>query len=286
MSSRVFVKGAAQANTDADKPPPTKNYHYAKCQLLVGNYEFPTGDGVLEPKVLPVFAQRVGTSHPTWDRLRKRYVWQRFAVSTVPVIPYAESKRIEIPWPKPEKRSLPEPANYDTTREEVVKVTYKLPTFQQSLRAPIPRPATEDEFLATLYNPHLTALNDSEPVEVYLAQELSNPHSRAKKLMRWKIRQANDKALLDEIMADELKHLNGRSPRDAKAEAAFRWRELLKAKKDDERKRRWKDMAQESTMKRKAMRKEKKEARLQRRLTELVLSDSSNQVIPDRKSVV
>lgn len=98
--------------------------------------------------------------------------------------------------------------------------------------------------------------------------------------MRWKIRQANDKALLDEIMADELKHLNGRSLRDAKAEAAFRWRELLKAKKDEERKRRWKDMAEESTMKRKAMRKEKKEARLKRRLTELVLSDSQNQVIP------
>ena len=171
-------------------------------------------------------------------------------------------------------------ANYDTTREEVVKVTYKLPTFQQSLGAPIPRPATEDEFLASLYNPHLTTLNDSEPVEIYLAQELSNPHSRAKKLMRWKIRQANDKALLDEIMADELKHLNGRSLRDAKAEAAFRWRELLKAKKDEERKRRWKDMAEESTMKRKAMRKEKKEARLKRRLTELVLSDSQNQVIP------
>ena len=74
ISSRVFVKGAAevcfsnifnnlvpfsdatylpQANTDANKPPPTKNYHYAKCQLFVGNYEFPAGDDVLEPKVLP-----------------------------------------------------------------------------------------------------------------------------------------------------------------------------------------------------------------------------------------
>jgi len=78
--------------------------------------------------------------------------------------------------------------------------------------------------------------------------------------------------------------LNGRTRREARAEAAFKWREQLKEEKEADRKKRWKHKAAVAEMERKAKRKERKGKKLRQRLTELVLKKEPNQVIPQTQT--
>ncbi|KAG6866488.1 hypothetical protein C0991_003032 [Blastosporella zonata] len=282
FSNRVFVKG--QANTGAEDPgklPPSKNHHYSRCQLFLGNYELPPTKKVTEPAVVPVFAKRLGTSKPFWNRFFGRYDWQRFATKTVPTVPHLEGDRISIPWPKPEPRTKPEPSSYDTSKDEVMKVTYQPPAFNPLMKGPIPRPPPEAEFLRTLYNSHLVnTLGDSPPVESYLFRELANPHSRAKKHARWLGWQMEKKARYEVLLKEELANMNGRSPREAKAEAAFKWRQILEEEKEALRKQRWKKINDEATLAKQSKRRERKENKQRQRLTALSLKDEPNQFIP------
>ncbi|KAF8665752.1 hypothetical protein AX16_000200 [Volvariella volvacea WC 439] len=282
ISNRVFVKGTVNAGEEnTGKIPTSKNYHYSRCQLFIGEYELPPAKGTTEPRVVPVFAQRLGTSSLKWDSFLRRYNWQRFATRTTPVIPHQKGEKIPIPWPKYEKPPLPEPTSYDTGRDVVARVTYRPPAFGPSLKGPIPRPPSEKDFLSAILNPHIKATFDaSAPVEVYLHRELSNPHSTAKKLARWKSYQSYTKRLLQEYIEAELKQLSGRTEREARAEAAFKWREKLKEEKEADRKRRWKHKAAETEWQKKAKRRERKEMRMRMRLTDLSLKDEPNQVIP------
>ncbi|TFK29246.1 hypothetical protein FA15DRAFT_632108 [Coprinopsis marcescibilis] len=277
LSNRVFVKGAVNSEKE-NEVRMNKNYHYSRCQLFVGNYEFPTGDG-LGKEAVPVFAERISSTKARWSILQGRFAWTRFATKTLPKIPW-EEKDIVIPWPKPEKPTLPEPAHYDTPRDVVAKLTYKMPQFHQSLVGPIPRPPSEDDFLTSLYNAGLRRYLPAAPLEIYLTKELSNPHSRGKKMQRWKAHKSIEKARLGEITALELKDLAGRTEREAKADAAFRWREEIKNKKTEQQKMRWKHKVGDPKMVRKAKTKVKREDRQRRKLSDLVLEDEPNQVLP------
>lgn len=158
-------------------------------------------------------------------------------------------------------------------------MTYEPPAF--SLVGPIPRPPSEKEYLKSFANPSKTpSFSPSAPVEVYLVKELSNPHSRAKKQARWQAHQTYQKALLKQFVDAEVADLRGRSVKDARAEATFRWRVKLEDDRKADKKRRWKTQEQVAQTERKLRRKGKKEARIRRRLTELVLEDEPNQVIP------
>ncbi|TFK73019.1 hypothetical protein BDN72DRAFT_762408 [Pluteus cervinus] len=287
MSNRVFVKGAS-GDSDTKRVPTSKNYHYARCQLFLGNYELPASRDSSGPKVVPVFAKRLGTSSPVWNSFLKRYDWSRFATCTEPVIPYQKGEKISVPWPKYEKPPLPEPdevaaGEYDTPKDVVAQATYRPPSFVQSLDGPIPRPPSEEDFLSILYNPHRQAgFDESAPVETFLHRELSNPHGTAKKLARWKSYQTYKQHLLKQYIEEEYKNLNGRPQREARAEAAYRWRAKLEEEKDADRKRRWKHKAAEAHAERKVKRKARKVFQMRNRLTELVLKDEPNQVIPNR----
>ena len=174
---------------------------------------------------------------------------------------------------------------YDTPREEVARVTYQLPTFDPVPSGPIPKPPSEEEYLSLLYNPHHSRSYDASlPFEVYLDRELANPHSRAKKLERFKIYQANTQLLLKKIMAEELQHLDGRNVRQAKADAAFRWREQVKADKGKKKKARWMHSARTAELERKASKRTKKDERQRRQLTEMVLKEEPNQFIPSSQN--
>lgn len=253
-----------------------------------------------------VFASRLGTSEPKWDYVAKRWVWKRFAVQTTPKMPakyYTSSglRRIHIPWPKFEVRKYPEgefirfyyylefefklmhPTGglYDTSIDDVAKVTYQMPAFDPSPLEPLPRVPEEQEYLNLLYNSHrLQEYDDSAPFELYLKWELANPHSRAKKLERWKSYQAGTHELLKSITADELKHLDGRPLKQAKADAAFKWREQVKEDLEKKKKARWAHTAKVEEWERKKVKKAKKEDRQRKRLTELVLKDEPNQFLP------
>lgn len=175
-----------------------------------------------------------------------------------------------------------EPAGlYDTTKEEVAKVTYKPPAFHPTLKTLVPRPPSEDEFLTALYNPHIKPTFGASPhVEAFLTKELSNPHSRAKKLRRWKERQFRKREMLKEFVEKEIQNLSGRTVREAKAEAAFKWREHMSAEKEAARKTRWKHRGAEAKLERRKARKARKELKQRQRLTQLVLREEANQVIP------
>ncbi|KAG6833855.1 hypothetical protein H0H87_011789 [Tephrocybe sp. NHM501043] len=172
--------------------------------------------------------------------------------------------------------------SFDTTKEAVMKVTYKPPPFNPMMKGLIPRPPPEAQFLRTLYNPHLAnTLGDSPPVESYLFRELANPHSRAKKHARWLGWQIEKKARLEAFFKEELANLNGRSPREAKAEAAFKWRQQLEEEKEALRKQRWKKINDEASLVRQSKRRERKEIKQRQRLTALSLKEEPNQYIPE-----
>jgi hypothetical protein len=276
LSNRVFVKGGG-ATTDVQNSN-KKNFHYSRCQLFIGNYELPPARGE-PPKEVPVFAKRLGSSSPVWNKYLHRYDWSRFATTTDPPLKHIDQK-ITIPWPRHKTPDPPKPGPYETERDSVAQITYTPPAF--SFGGPIPRPPTEKEYLKTFVNPTLatSTLGVSSPVEVYLTKELSNPHSRAKKQARWQAHQAYKKALLKQITEVELNDLRGRSVKHAKEEAIFRWRVKLQEDKKADKKRRWKTKEQAEQTDRKAKRKAKKAMRLRRRLTELVLEDEPNQVVP------
>ncbi|KAG7096659.1 hypothetical protein E1B28_004074 [Marasmius oreades] len=279
--NRVYVRGLQYQQEEADEQVrrKNKNYHYSRCQLYLGEYEFPAKDGTTKPQTLPVFAKRLGSSPPKWNSFLRRYQWDRYATATTPTIPHLKGERINIPWPKPEPRTHAEPTRYDTPRGEVVKVTYQPPPFTPTLKGLIPRTPTEREFLSSLYNsPKHT--HQQQQVEQFLFKELSNPHSRAKKLKRWQSAQIQKKALLKSMIDDELKDLSGRTVGEARAEATFKWRQNLDQEKKALRKARWQRRGGEAKLERKHVRRLRKEEKKRDRLTALTLKEEPNQVVP------
>jgi hypothetical protein len=169
-------------------------------------------------------------------------------------------------------------SSYDTTKDEVVKVTYQPPPFSPTLKGLIPRTPTEKEFLRSVYG--YKTFPAQPALEQYLFKELANPHSRAKKLKRWQEFQAQKKALLKEMIAEELKNLDGRTTGEAKAEATLRWRLKLDEDKKALRKVRWQRRGGEARLERKARRKARKAEKQRAKLTALTLTEAPNQVIP------
>ncbi|KAJ7367937.1 hypothetical protein DFH08DRAFT_829826 [Mycena albidolilacea] len=262
--------------------PTAPAYSYASCQLFMGEYEFPPLPGSTEPRRLPVFAERLGTTPPVYNHIAHRWEWQRFATKTNPVIPEHKGEHIIIPWPEVPEKPAPAPAGpYDTAKEEVARVTYVPPSFSHNLSAPLPRVPTEDEYIAGMSHPTKKPwFGASPPVEMYLHRELTNPHSRAKKMKRWQSHQTYKRSLLNDYIAAEMRELNGRSSKEARAEATFKWREKLSAEDEAERRRRWLTLAVAEKAKKKQARKTKREAKRRDQLTQLELLEAPNQVIP------
>ncbi|OSX60465.1 hypothetical protein POSPLADRAFT_1147674 [Postia placenta MAD-698-R-SB12] len=287
LSNRVMLK------TEQDKVRPEeqmkrgKNVPYAKCQLFIGKFEFPPKEGSAEPQT--VFATRLSTSSPSWAKSTYRYEWSRFAVNTVPRLPHlagGEKDRIHISWPKRDKPPVPEPGPYDTREDAVLEITYTppaLPTYIH-FREPAPRAPTEDEYFNAVSKPNSDSYDASQPFEVFLSKELANPHSRAKKQARWQAHQEYKRAMLNDMIAAELKDLQGRSRREARAEAMWKWRHTLEEERKGEQKRRWKNRGAEARLGHKKIRKARKDEKKRERLRNLVLPEAPNQAIPGAES--
>ena len=97
---------------------------------------------------------------------------------------------------------------------------------------------------------------------------------------RWKVYQARIQAVRKEITEDEVRHLDGRTVRQAKADAAFKWRETVREDQKKNKKARWMHSARMVKWQRKAKKKAAKEERLRKQLTGLTLADEPNQVLP------
>ena len=168
---------------------------------------------------------------------------------------------------------------YDTPENVVAEVTYTPPALPANSEIPTRAPPSEQAYIDYLSSP-TSSFDPAGPMEVNLIKEVSNPHSRAKKQKRWQERQSREKALLEEYVRAELKDLQGRTRRDARAEAAFKWNQRVEADRKAEFKRRWQSRGQEAKLMRKRARAARKEAKRNQKLADLVLEEGSNQVIP------
>ncbi|KAI9466710.1 hypothetical protein BJY52DRAFT_1233866 [Lactarius psammicola] len=277
LSNRVYLKGAA-----AKAEGGLRNVHYSRCQLFIGDFEFPPKGKALEARTLPVFATRVGTSKPYWQPMGARYEWERFAAGTTPRLPGTSgtSGRIKIPWPKRPERPKYEPTPYTSKEEDVVAVTYKPFTLPSDESAAVPQVDTENDYIQSVLDPEKRTYDAAIPVELHLHKELSNPHSRAKRQARWQAAQSQRREMLAQYVRNELKDRKGRSRSEARAEAVWKWRERLAADLGDEKKRRWAHRGGEAEALRQKGRRARKERRQDERLRNLVLKEEPNQIVP------
>ncbi|KAL4241345.1 hypothetical protein ABKN59_000165 [Abortiporus biennis] len=282
LTNRVLVK--AQSNSEDTENPRMQNnksYPYSRCQLLIGKREFPPLPGETKPNVLPVFAKRITMTQPKWYGSSGRYDWKRFAAATVPQLPGwspKEKEIIEIPWPEVRRRKDAPATIYDTSIDSVLEITYKPPTIPSSFKAPLPRPPSEHQYIRSLTKG--LGFDASIPMEVHLQKEVSNPHSRAKKQARWQALQQHQSDLLKTFVKAEFKNLNGRTRRVARAEAVWKWKQKLAEERKAEVKRRWENRGQQAKLQGKLVRRARKNARIEKKLQELVLQEEPNQVVP------
>jgi len=169
---------------------------------------------------------------------------------------------------------------YDTPGNVVAEVTYTPPALPADVKVPARAPPSEQAYIEYLSSPSTSSFNPADPMEVNLVKEISNPHSRAKKQRRWQERQQHKKALLEEYIKAEFKDLQGRTRREARTEATFKWEQRVEADRKAELKRRWQLRGQEAKLLRKRARTAKKEAKRNQKLADMVLEQGQNQVIP------
>ncbi len=228
-----------------------------------------------------------------------RYEWDRFAAATTPRLPGTvdTSGRLKIPWPKRPERPTYECMSYFLVRiqrtilnllvataytskaEDVMAVTYKPFALPSDESGAVPADA-ENDYIQSVLNPEKRTYNATAPMELHLEKELSNPHSRAKKQARWQAGLAQRRELLAQYVRNELKDLKGRTRREARAEAVWKWRERLAVDLREERKRRWVHRGGEAAALRQKERRARKERKRDERLRNLVLKGGPNQVIP------
>lgn len=282
LSNTVSLKNSrSDEDTTKRRPVPDMDVHYSQCQLFVRNQQFPPLPGQTEPRVLPIFATRLGASAPSWNALVRRYDWNRFAVNTTPRLPgYSKDapEKIVVPWPEEVKKDASKATLYDTPQDVVAECTYTPPPLPSRTTSPIPKAPSEHEYIKALKT--RTEIDASLPIEVHVRKELVNPHSRAKKQARWQAHQVYKRSIQTAMVQAEYKELKGRTRREARAEALWKWRQRLADERKQEMMRRWRLRGAEAKLKMKRMRKGKKRDRIHQKLRQLVLEPSSNQVIP------
>ena len=193
-----------------------------------------------------------------------------------------------------ENQHLLEATLYTAKAEDVMAITYKpfaLPSVEPSVLASAgaaeepkaranEKKSEEEDYIESVLDPQNRAYDATAPMEVHLRKELSNPHSRAKKQARWQAAFVRQRELLARYVREELKDLKGRTRREARAEAVWKWRERLAADRRAEKKRRWIHRGGEAALLRRRARGARKERKLDERLRNLVLKQAPNQVIP------
>ena len=169
---------------------------------------------------------------------------------------------------------------YTAKAEDVMAVTYKPFALPPDTSTAAPEANLENDYIQSVLDPEKHAYDATAPIELHLQKEMSNPHSRAKKQARWQAAFVRRRELLKQYVRHELKDLKGRTRREARAEAVWKWRERLAADVREEKKRRWIHRGGEAALVRMKARRARKERKREERLRNLVLEEAPNQVIP------
>src|SRR6266436_10404476 len=139
----------------------------------------------------------------------------------------------------------------------------------------------EKTYIGALMSDDLSKLDPSLPIETCLHEELSNPHSRAKKQKRWQSRRQTQEEERTRMIREEMANLHGRKRAVARREAIFRWKAKTEREDKDRRHQRWVRRGGLEMAAKRSHRKAKKRERRLRRLRNLVLEvGTKNQVVP------
>ncbi|KAB5595535.1 hypothetical protein CTheo_996 [Ceratobasidium theobromae] len=306
----VYLKDVTIQRGHEETSRSSKPIHYSNLQLYVGVFSFPGKNGE-PPKDLPVYATRISTSKPVYIPAARRWFWKRYAAGTSPKLPTPPSiaprkYRHEIRWPTYEKRRPPViDFPYDTPASVVMKVTWvpsdisKFADFPPYFHIPAPtsqqRISLEQKKLAerarAIQDAYIRGNADpSAPMEQYLARELSNPHSRARKQKRWQEARAESDRLRVKFMraAKEARQTGGSvttlglnlTKKQAAREGLFLFEaHMREAKKARQAERAVQRGAGEKLARKKA-RKARKAMKRDEALRNLVLEPAANQVLP------
>ncbi|KAL7421427.1 hypothetical protein Q5752_004313 [Cryptotrichosporon argae] len=185
--------------------PALRAVHYSNVQLCV------------DPES-NVFASRIATSAPSFDRTTRRLKWDRFASKLsgeTSLAPDAARGQVEVRWPENELKKRGAPSPYDTPKMEAHDKTLLLPNTiwpelasafipASPLRAP---PPADQGFSDTYINArgtdrHHSLLNAFLPL--YLSEELSPRFSRAKKTAAGTARRATEARTRVDAVRDAL----------------------------------------------------------------------------------
>lgn len=170
--------------------------------------------------------------------------------------------------------------NYDTGLETILEVTYS-PTCRPPAGSNVPllREGGDDTYVRMLRGE--LPYKQNVPMEVFLSRELSNPHSREKKRERYLAAKERQRNLLRKFIDEEMKKtVDGRSRKEAVAEATFRWREQLRLERKAELKKRWVARGLQARLERRRKRRAAKQEAERQKLRDLVLRVAPNQIMP------
>jgi hypothetical protein len=140
-------------------------------------------------------------------------------------------------------------------------------------------------YVRSLYNPQPHLLHNVwGPMEVHVTRELSNPHSRAKRQARWKARREYQRVLLSSLMTDELAAATkeGRSRREARVDAVYKWKGQLAREAREERQRRKIVRGDQAREDKKRAKRTHKATRKIDMLRRVVIQAGPNQVLPGK----
>ncbi|QRW15960.1 hypothetical protein RhiXN_03961 [Rhizoctonia solani] len=287
----------------------SKPIHYSNLQLYLGVYELSDKNG--QPKDTEVYATRISTSKPVYIPAARRWFWRRYAAGTSPQIPTPlgvapRKNRTEIRWPEPKKRVLPTVEfDYDTPGEAVREITWTPADVSEHTKYPpyfhIPAPASQQRISASqkalavkaraVQDAYIAGrLVASAPMEQYLARELSNPHSRAKKQQRWQeAKEERDRLRVRFMKAAKEARKTGDSvttiglnitKKQAAKEGIFLFEAHVREADKARRAERAEQRGAVAKLERKKVRKARKAKKIEESLRNLVLEDAKNQVLP------
>lgn len=150
-----------------------------------------------------VFATRVATTAPFYDRATRSARWARYAAalsgdgSMLPRDPARD--QVRIPWPITQPKEKADPMPVDTLERASAASTLNLqdasriprPLIPVSLRGPAPGPQDQDWADEYVFAPESRTSPELEAaLPLYLQEELSPRYSRAKQIKGWNQRRA------------------------------------------------------------------------------------------------
>ncbi|KAH7343885.1 hypothetical protein B0J17DRAFT_644339 [Rhizoctonia solani] len=300
----TMTRGQGESSSKVSKP-----IHYSNLQLYLGVFELTDKAG--KPKDTEVYATRISTSKPVYIPAAHRWFWRRYAAGTSPPIPAPEGvaprkNRTEIRWPESKKRALPTTDfDYDTPADAVKEITWFPADVSEHAKYPpyfhIPAPTSQQRISVSqkklaskaraVQDAYIVGKVDAGvPMEQYLARELSNPHSRAKKQERWQQAKEEGDRLRVRFMraAKEARSTGGSATtlglnltkKQATKEGLFLFEAHMREAEKARRTERAEKRGAVAQLERKKVRKARKDKKREDALRNLVLGDAKNQVLP------